>query len=51
MMFINFNFSMRGAFSLAFFILSLGLLERVVAFDLSRKDNVRCRPHTTPQLP
>ncbi|KAJ8496865.1 hypothetical protein ONZ51_g855 [Trametes cubensis] len=31
---------MRGAFSLAFFILSLGLLERVVAFDLSRKDNL-----------
>ncbi|KAH9885795.1 glycoside hydrolase superfamily [Cubamyces lactineus] len=34
------NFSMRGAFSLAFFILSFGLLERVVAFDLSRKDNL-----------
>ncbi|KAI0324745.1 glycoside hydrolase [Cubamyces sp. BRFM 1775] len=31
---------MRGVFSLACFILSLGLLKRVVAFDLTRQDNL-----------
>ncbi|KAJ2974866.1 hypothetical protein NUW54_g11825 [Trametes sanguinea] len=32
--------TMHAAFSFACFILSLGLLERVAAFDLSRKDNL-----------
>ncbi|KAI0760971.1 glycoside hydrolase [Trametes elegans] len=34
------DFTMRGVFSLACFITSLGLLGRVVAFDLSRNDNL-----------
>ncbi|KAI0351762.1 glycoside hydrolase [Trametes cingulata] len=37
---MSMNLNMRGALSLACFILTLGLLERVAAFDLTRKDNL-----------